>query len=732
MTSKTAAERLRPESVRLIRAIGSIVLVLCLIGLAVGTSSRQIGRIRDAVSDIYQRVYPRTISKDFPALVVEIDQASLDKYGPWPWPRTRIASLTGKLFDYGALVVGFDIIFSEPDRFGGKHFVTLYPGLPDDVKSSLRELAKPDADLIDVLGGAQTHVVVARAGVKRLSDGSSRPLERLAVEAEFKGGIPKGLLAFPGALSNIEDIDEVARGHGLINAEPDADGVMRRIPLVSMVGGRLMPAFALELIRVGSVARIKQGGDEIVGAALPGNIPFERLEIDVADQFITLGLENDQLRAVSFGHFRVPVSADGTMRLHYSEPVAGRTVSALAFLEGKVARSEVERKLVIVGFTGIAIQDVVTTPLLSKASGSDVHAQVIEAIFYDGWLERPHWAPALEWTGTVLLGFLAVWLLPLLTPGRAVVISVVLAGAIVMLSILAFTQANWLIDIVLPAVGAGLPATVTMAGILLSTDHRRRELRDIVRVDRARAEEARQIQFAMLPAQEDLARLPAAVDVAPFLAPAQDVGGDFYDASMLDEQRLYFAIGDVAGKSISAALFMAVAKALSKSVVLRPHLDFQSMVNEISREVSRENPDEMFVTVLLGIMDLETGRTDLCNAGHENPIIIRNSGKVEAFAMDGGPPFCVLDGFEYPIETLTLAPGDTLVMVTDGVTEAWSPEEELFGRERLLSTLAGFKHQGSSETLVRRLVDAVRAHEGDREPVDDLTVMALAYRRKTD
>ena len=145
-------------------------------------------------------------------------------------------------------------------------------------------------------------------------------------------------------------MDELALGHGLINAEPDPDGVMRRMPLVAEVGGRLTPSFALELIRVAAKAAIARKGPDIVGTKTPGGIPIEKLEIVVRDKFIDLDVQQGVVRAVSFGNFRVPVAADGTMRLHYSRPVEGRTVSATDILEQRLAKSEVFNKLAIVGF----------------------------------------------------------------------------------------------------------------------------------------------------------------------------------------------------------------------------------------------------------------------------------------------------------------------------------------------------------------------------------------------
>ncbi len=714
MSTSTEAEKLRPESVLLIRLIGLIALMACLSALAVGPASEQIGRIRDTVSDIYQRMAPRQPPEEFPALIVTIDQASLDAVGPWPWPRAKIAELTERLFELKAQVVGYDIVFSEPDRFGGENLARIYHGEPEEVRQQLLQLADPDERLISVVSGAGNYVVVGRAGVGDPADGSSPDPSAFPIEATFDGDRPQNLRFYPSALTNIADLDEVALGHGLLNGEPDGDGIIRRVPLVAMLGKRLAPSFALELIRVAAVSSIAQSTG---GAG------------KVANPDIKLHVENGRLTSLSYGHFRVPVEADGTMRIHFSRPVKGRTVSAHEILDGKVDPIVVGGKLVIVGFTGIGIEDVVPTPLYSENSGVDIHAQVIEAFFYDGWLSRPYWAPALEWACAALLGLVALLGLPLLSPGRAVIVSLVAAIFVVSFSVGAFAFSSLVLDATLPLMGAGIPATIVMAGILLSTERRRRELRSIVQVEEARAEEAQKIQFAMLPTADSLRALPAGVDVWPVLEPAQSVGGDFYDAFMLDDTRLYFTVGDVTGKGVSAALFMSVVKALSKSLILRDGGALDRAVVDISREVSRDNPDEMFATALLGVMDVTSGHVAMCNAGHENPIIVRKDGTAELWSMDGGPPFCVMDDFPYPVETMRLEPGEALVIITDGVSEAWSPKDELFGRERVLDVFAKLPSSAPSEEIVNRLTKAVRVFENKREPVDDLTIMAIGYRR---
>jgi serine phosphatase RsbU (regulator of sigma subunit) len=131
----------------------------------------------------------------------------------------------------------------------------------------------------------------------------------------------------------------------------------------------------------------------------------------------------------------------------------------------------------------------------------------------------------------------------------------------------------------------------------------------------------------------------------------------------------------------------------------------------------------MNVTMLIGIIDLATGELMLMSAGHEDPLLIRPDGVIAIHKLDGGPPFCIVD-FPYPDEPLRLAPGETLVLISDGVSEAQDGEGALFGHQRLLDALKG---QTTASGMVDAMRDSVRVFEDGTDPTDDLTVMAVRY-----
>jgi len=243
-------------------------------------------------------------------------------------------------------------------------------------------------------------------------------------------------------------------------------------------------------------------------------------------------------------------------------------------------------------------------------------------------------------------------------------------------------------------------------------------------------EAAQRIQVGMLP-RADLLRGDDRIELAAAMTPAREVGGDLYDFFRLDERRLFFLIGDVAGKGLSASIFMAVSKALYKSVTLRaPEADLGALMAAANLEVSRDNADMLFVAVFAAILDLDTGELDYCNAGHENPYLLSpNGGSLVVIGDGDGPPLCAVDHFGYRGANRRLHRGELLCCVTDGVTDAQNPAGLLYGSARLEACLSRIDLMHATP---QNVVDAVRADVAEfaagAEPADDLTVLALRWK----
>jgi sigma-B regulation protein RsbU (phosphoserine phosphatase) len=234
---------------------------------------------------------------------------------------------------------------------------------------------------------------------------------------------------------------------------------------------------------------------------------------------------------------------------------------------------------------------------------------------------------------------------------------------------------------------------------------------------------ARDIQLGILPANVAESVAGTNLEVCALLEPAREVGGDLYEVLRLDDGRLLVAVGDVSGKGIPAALFMAVTTTLLRTMarqLSRP----EDILAQLNDALAVQNPRGMFVTLLCMIVDPATGIVTCANAGHPSPVLVRAGAAPELKLGATGMVSGLMPGVEMGSETLDLQPGETLVLYTDGVTEAFNAEHTLFGEEQLLACLGRAGGQGAAET-VAIVLEAVRSHAAGYPQSDDLTVVAL-------
>lgn len=236
---------------------------------------------------------------------------------------------------------------------------------------------------------------------------------------------------------------------------------------------------------------------------------------------------------------------------------------------------------------------------------------------------------------------------------------------------------------------------------------------------------ASEIQKSILPRTFPAFPLRNDFNIYAETIPAREMGGDFYDFFLVDEHHLGFVIADVSGKGVPAAIFMAVSRSLLKATALKgvTPADCLAHVNHL---LCPENDSAMFVTVLYGILDTETGELLYSNAGHNLPYVLRQDGRVQLLESTGGMALGVLDEAAFHTNREVLSPGDGLFLFTDGVTEAMDPQGELFSEARLEQLLAS--NGGSSPyDLIRLTVGAVRAYAAGASQADDITLLALRY-----
>ena len=237
---------------------------------------------------------------------------------------------------------------------------------------------------------------------------------------------------------------------------------------------------------------------------------------------------------------------------------------------------------------------------------------------------------------------------------------------------------------------------------------------------------ARHIQASMLPCIFPAFPERQEFDIFASMTPAKEVGGDFYDFFLVDEDHLVMVIADVSGKGVPAAMFMMISKTLIKSAA-QSGLSPKEILEKVNNQLCENNDAEMFVTVWLGILEISTGIMKCVNAGHEDPAIMRNNGNFELFKDKHGFVLAGMEGARYREYEVELKEGDRLFVYTDGVPEATDASNTLYGTDRMICALNNAK-DGSCSQLLEALHRDVDAFVGEADQFDDLTMLCLEYK----
>lgn len=247
---------------------------------------------------------------------------------------------------------------------------------------------------------------------------------------------------------------------------------------------------------------------------------------------------------------------------------------------------------------------------------------------------------------------------------------------------------------------------------------------------RSDLETAARIQHKILPQENPAFPEHEEFNIYGEMHTAREVGGDFFDYFLLDDDHLGFVIGDVSGKGIPASIYMAVSRTMLKAIASQIE-DPSGCLQTVNTMLIPESDLTTFVTVFYGVLNIRTGVIEYCNGGHNLPYIVRNDGRVEEVENTSGLLLGKIEPIEYETKEMKLEPGDKLLLFTDGVTEAMNEQEDMYEEPRLEEYLS--KHYASSlNNTVRGVIVDVLKFAGKAEQSDDITVLAVEYNGDSD
>jgi adenylate cyclase len=420
------------------KATGAAILALTALTLLRVENPSLVTELQERTFDAYQRIKPRAYA-DYPVRIADIDDASIEAFGQWPWSRARLAALTNRLAELSAAVVTYDMLFPETDRTNPAHIAQeLGDGGSAEAKAAATMLAAlpgHDQAFAEALG--KTSSVLGFASTSDAND--IRPPVKSGLA--FVGVEPtKVLPPFRGAIVSLPALTDAAAGVGGLNLSArDRSGIVRRFPMLSSDGDHVYPGLAAEALRVAQ----QQKGITVRGTGASG--------------------ESDTGRAalldMRIGDFRIPLTEDGEMWVYYDHNRPERYVSVKDIMDpAKEAevKPKIEGCLMLVGTSAAGLQDLRATTLGETVPSAAIHAQILEQILAQDFITRPDWADGLEIVMTFAMGaFVAIMLLSFGAQYSLV------AGAIALVLAVAgswfgFSQFRVLIDPIYPSLATVL------------------------------------------------------------------------------------------------------------------------------------------------------------------------------------------------------------------------------------------------------------------------------------
>ena len=399
-----------------------VARLLCLVLLVVFAALRvwdpsPVEEIRIRTFDTFQRIDPRKKTVR-PVAIVDIDDKSMEKLGQWPWPRTEIADLVTELTRLGAVVIAFDVVFSEPDRLNPDAAAKSFRNLDEETRARLSSLPSNDKVLADAL--RHSRVVLGETGLSEelAALDKTLPVTGLAMLGEEP---QKFMFEFPGLLRNVPVLEHAAAGRGLFTIRPERDGIVRRVPMIMLAQGQTMASLSFEMLRVAT-----------------------------GSGTILIKAEKAGIKSLGIKGLQIPTDSNGQLWVHFARNDSSIYVPAINVLERSVSPDMIAGKLVLIGTSAVGLNDIKTTPVSRAMPGVEIHAQVLESALTGEVISRPNLGIAIEFATALLFGLVVIVFAPVFGPVTLVALGAAFATGLIGTSWYFYTQHRQLIDFTYP------------------------------------------------------------------------------------------------------------------------------------------------------------------------------------------------------------------------------------------------------------------------------------------
>ena len=591
-----------------------------------------IQKISNISYDFYQKVFNRGEIQNI--TIVDIDEKSIAKIGQFPWRRDAYSKILENLNQYNPAVIAFDIIFSERDKQNPQNLLLQLQKESDQFSNV--EVMNTNQIFIDSIKKSKVILPIIGDPNDNFVINESKPKLRIIT----KGNDPKNFIyKYRNKIISLKEINDAATGTGSISLIPNIDGIIRNIPILYNIDNKIWPSLALEVVRVSTnqknlLVQSNDGGIEIIKTR--NNI--------------------------------IPSDQNGVINIKYKKFDKKNYVSAVDIIENNFDKSKIENKIILIGSSAQAIFDIVKIPNGKTVPGIEIHAHIIDNILKNESIIKNFTTQATENIIFLLLIFIFVAIPMKIKPKFSIIFFISTIIAINLLSIILY-QFNYYIDSLFGSIVGSLVFMVSLyfryiEENLIALENEKKQF--ILKKER---EIAGEVQKKLFPNNKKIEEYIFAMNT-----PAKDVSGDYYDYYQTNDNEIYFILGDVTGKGIKAGILMANVAAVFRSLA-KMNSSVSKTALYINNQVKDSSYQSMFITAILGKINLKEKEMEFINMGHEPMMVLDKNFNFE-YVNSTLPPMGLMPvKDESFFKTTTMNINDkTILIYTDGVTEGYIDE----------------------------------------------------------
>ena len=598
--------------------------------------------------DFYQKVFNRGEVKNI--TIIDIDEKSIAQIGQFPWRRDIYSKILNNLNQHNPLAITFDIVFSEEDKQNPKSLLSQL----QKESNQFIDIDVPNTNQIFVDSLSKSKVILPILGEPNESFIKNNSKPKLRVLA--KGNDPRGFIyKYKNKITSLEEINNAASGIGSISLIPSIDGIIRKIPVLYNIDNLIWPSIALETVRVAT----KQ----------------KNLLVKSNDYGIELIKTRKNV---------IPSDQNGVINIKFREFDKTNYISAIDIINNNFDKKRIENNIILIGSSAQALFDIVKIANGKVVPGVQIHAHIIDNILNNQSIIKNIYTQVSENIIFILLLIFLVFIPMKIKPKFSIIFFIGTVVLINLISIIIY-QFNFYLDSLFSIISGTLIFMTSLYFRYLDENIIAIENDKKQSILKKEREIAGEVQKKLFPKNKKIEEYIFAKNT-----PAKDVSGDYYDYYQVNDNEIYFILGDVTGKGIKAGILMANAAAVFRSLA-KMNSSVARTALYINNQVKDSSYQSMFITAILGRLNIEKKEMEFINMGHEPMMVLDENFNFE-YVKSTLPPsglMAVKDESFFKTTTMDIT-GKTILIYTDGVTEGYvdeGKELEVAGLEQEIKTL---------------------------------------------